>query len=125
MMDTCTANITIIHHHLTWTLERHGTLIWGTSFQIWIARSPFWLIASRNWITRWLKHPKSVTKASSRGLEGKYKGQPFRIILVTHDESTFHANDHHKIGWSGWSHKSATGKPQAKGEGESIMVSDF
>jgi hypothetical protein len=55
-------------------------------------------------------------------LEGKYKGQPFRIILVTHDESTFYANDRRKVGWS---HKSATGKPQAKGEGESIMVSDF
>jgi hypothetical protein len=55
-------------------------------------------------------------------LEGKYRGQPFRIILVTHDESTFYANDRRKVGWS---HKSATGKPQAKGEGESIMVSDF
>ncbi|KAJ6616527.1 hypothetical protein B0H10DRAFT_2219354 [Mycena sp. CBHHK59/15] len=32
-------------------------------------------------------------------LQGKYKGQPFRIILVTHDESTFYANDRRKVGW--------------------------
>ncbi|KAJ6589656.1 hypothetical protein B0H19DRAFT_1304072, partial [Mycena capillaripes] len=55
-------------------------------------------------------------------LEGKYKGQPFRIILVTHDESTFYANDRRKTGWL---HASDKGKPQKKGEGESIMVSDF
>ncbi|KAJ6553649.1 hypothetical protein B0H10DRAFT_2241965 [Mycena sp. CBHHK59/15] len=55
-------------------------------------------------------------------LQGKYKGQPFRIILVTHDESTFYANDRRKVGWG---HKSDKGKPQPKGEGESIMVSDF
>ncbi|KAJ7149711.1 hypothetical protein C8R46DRAFT_857159, partial [Mycena filopes] len=55
-------------------------------------------------------------------LQGKFKGQPFRIILVTHDESTFYANDRRKVGWFA---KSEKGKPEAKGEGESIMVSDF
>ncbi|KAJ7869644.1 hypothetical protein B0H13DRAFT_2557516 [Mycena leptocephala] len=55
-------------------------------------------------------------------LEGKLKGQPFRLILVTHDESTFYANDRHKDGWLS---KSEKNKPQPKGEGESIMVSDF
>ncbi|KAJ6599865.1 hypothetical protein DFH09DRAFT_1303227 [Mycena vulgaris] len=54
--------------------------------------------------------------------QGKFKGQPFPIILVTHDESMFDANDRRKVGWL---HKSDKGKPQPKGEGESIMVSDF
>lgn len=34
-----------------------------------------------------LKEPEGYT------LRGKYKDQPFRIILVTHDESTLYAND--------------------------------
>ncbi|KAJ7147720.1 hypothetical protein C8R43DRAFT_854680, partial [Mycena crocata] len=55
-------------------------------------------------------------------LQGKYCGQKFRIILVTHDESTFFANDRKQVGWI---HPSFKGKPQPKGEGQSIMVSDF
>ncbi|KAJ7116133.1 hypothetical protein C8R43DRAFT_1137998 [Mycena crocata] len=55
-------------------------------------------------------------------LEGKYKDQHFRLILVTHDESTFYANDRREVGWL---HKSDKGKPQPKGEGQSIMISDF
>ncbi|KAJ7169336.1 hypothetical protein C8R43DRAFT_1103535 [Mycena crocata] len=55
-------------------------------------------------------------------LQGKFKDQPFRIILVTHDESTFYANARRNVGWT---HKAAKGKPEPKGEGESIMVSDF
>ncbi|EJD06381.1 uncharacterized protein FOMMEDRAFT_75839, partial [Fomitiporia mediterranea MF3/22] len=44
------------------------------------------------------------------------------IILVTHDESTFYANDQKQTVWT---HKSATPKPAVKGEGVSIMISDF
>ena len=43
-------------------------------------------------------------------------------ILVTHDESTFYANDQRKTLWY---RKDATCKPRVKGEGHSIMVSDF
>ncbi|KAJ7159143.1 hypothetical protein C8R43DRAFT_859265, partial [Mycena crocata] len=63
-----------------------------------------------------IKQPKGYV------LQGKYKNQPFRIILVTHDESTFYANDRKNVGWT---HKSDKGKPQPKGEGKSIMISDF
>ncbi|KIJ50790.1 hypothetical protein M422DRAFT_159330 [Sphaerobolus stellatus SS14] len=45
-----------------------------------------------------------------------------RIILVTHDESTFYANDRRK---NRWIHVSETPEPVRKGEGASIMVSDF
>lgn len=49
-------------------------------------------------------------------------GVPFRLILVTHDESTFYANDQRKILWQ---HPSHTNTPQPKNEGTSIMASDF
>ncbi|KAI0070203.1 hypothetical protein K474DRAFT_1609121 [Panus rudis PR-1116 ss-1] len=49
-------------------------------------------------------------------------GGHFRLILVTHDESTFYQNDQRK---SRWSHEAATATPQPKGDGQSIMVSDF
>ncbi|KAF7330951.1 hypothetical protein MVEN_02435000 [Mycena venus] len=45
-------------------------------------------------------------------LEGKLQGQPFRLILVTHDESTFYANDRRKDGWF-----SKTGEEQATAKG--------
>jgi len=42
--------------------------------------------------------------------------------VATHDESTFFGNDRNKIGWI---HASFKAKPEAKGQGQSIMVSDF
>jgi len=46
----------------------------------------------------------------------------FRLILVTHDESTFYENDRRKTKWTHISEKATTEK---KGEGQSLMVSDF
>jgi hypothetical protein len=50
------------------------------------------------------------------------QGVRFRLILVTHDESTFYENDCHKTHWI-----SNNAKPVAekKGEGQSIMASEF
>ena len=45
----------------------------------------------------------------------------FRLILVTHDESTFYQNDQQKIYWG---HPGGA-TPKPKGEGVSLMVSDF
>jgi hypothetical protein len=45
-----------------------------------------------------------------------------QIILITHDESVFYGADQHKTRWI---HSSETAKPVRKGEGTSIMVSDF
>ena len=50
------------------------------------------------------------------------QGPRFRLILVTHDESTFYENDRRKTFWQ---HTSHAPKPERKGEGESLMVSDF
>ena len=44
------------------------------------------------------------------------------IILYTHDESTFYANDRRKARWT---HKDVEKLPMRKGGGESLMVSDF
>jgi len=49
-------------------------------------------------------------------------GGRFQLILVTHDESTFYQNDLQK---SQWAHKSDKPTPQPKGDGQSVMISDF
>ena len=63
-----------------------------------------------------------VKEPTGYELKGKYKGRPFKLILVTHDESTFYANDRRKVGWIS---KTQKHEPLPKGEGQSIMVSDF
>jgi len=45
-----------------------------------------------------------------------------RIVLITHDESTFYAHDRRK---KQWFHKDESAEPIKKGEGASLMVSDF
>jgi hypothetical protein len=46
----------------------------------------------------------------------------FRLILVTHDESTFFQNDKRK---NVWAPKDELAPPKPKGDGQSLMVSDF
>ena len=46
----------------------------------------------------------------------------FRLILVTHDESTFFQNDERK---NVWAPKDELAPPKPKGDGQSLMVSDF
>jgi hypothetical protein len=50
------------------------------------------------------------------------QGPRFHLILVTHDESTFYAHDRRKSQWFHGSHKAT---PEKKGDGASLMVSDF
>jgi hypothetical protein len=50
------------------------------------------------------------------------KGGRFRLILVTHDESVFYQNDFRKTHWIASTSKAT---PLPKGDGQSIMVSDF
>jgi hypothetical protein len=49
-------------------------------------------------------------------------GVRFCLVLVTHNESTFYENDHRKTKWV---HKKEKAVAEKKGEGQSIMVSDF
>lgn len=48
--------------------------------------------------------------------------EQFQLILVTHDESTFYENDRR---WLCWGHCDDKAVPQKKGEGVSLMISDF
>jgi len=50
------------------------------------------------------------------------QGMRFRLILVTHDESTFYENDRRKLQWVNDKAKAVAEK---KGEGQSMMVSEF
>ena len=45
----------------------------------------------------------------------------FRLVLITHDESTFYQNDQRQVHWG----CPGEGAPKPKGEGASLMVSDF
>ena len=81
-------------------------------------------------VKRWMEHERRFHQWDHDGTElpcpngflvpGAF-GR-FRLILVTHDESTFFQNNERNTGWSRASSKS---KPKAKGNGQSPMVSDF
>ena len=46
----------------------------------------------------------------------------FRLILITHDESTFFQNDQRKVSWD---REGSSKAPRPKGDGQSLMISDF
>jgi hypothetical protein len=76
---------------------------------------PFWT-AIEDQMIKWTKDNEPLYPRLPNFPEQKH------IILVTHDESTFYANDRRKT-W--WIHINEKAQPVRKGEGSSIMVSDF
>ena len=77
-------------------------------------------------IKRWKEYKKwMVTYDNNGNIDSTPSGFPipqghhFQLILVTHDESTFYANDRRKIKWS---HASEKATPQKKGEGPSLIL---
>jgi hypothetical protein len=81
-------------------------------------------------VERWMGHERRFHRWDHDGSElPRPNGFPvpgshgrFRLILVTHDESTFFQNDERNTGWS---HTTSKSKPKAKGNGQTLMVSDF
>ncbi|KAJ7455083.1 hypothetical protein FB451DRAFT_985540, partial [Mycena latifolia] len=80
-------------------------------------------------VKRWIEEyepriAKFNTEGVCIGLPGGtcLDGKPYRLIVATHDESTFFGNDRLKVGWI---HPSFKAKPEPKGQGQSIMISDF
>jgi hypothetical protein len=80
-------------------------------------------------LKRWKKYEKRMIQYDSDGKRCQEltgfpvpSGQRFQLILITHDESTFYENDQWKVYWVKSGEDTA---PQRKGEGESLMVSDF
>ena len=79
-------------------------------------------------VARWKEYEKQFHTWDSDGIEHRpqnafpVKGGRFRLILVTHDESVFYQNDFRKTHWIASTSKAT---PLPKGDGQSIMVSDF
>lgn len=111
-------------HKLSWrfTRKRAGMYIDGHECKD--------VVEYRNqFLERWKEYEKRFVTYDNDGNILKWPtGFPvpqvgrFRLILVTHDESTFHANDRRKTKWV---HASEKAVAERKGEGDSIMVSDF
>ncbi|KAF9517067.1 hypothetical protein BS47DRAFT_1371507 [Hydnum rufescens UP504] len=59
---------------------------------------------------------------NKEGIEVDTKRPGWQTVVWTHNESTFYAHDHWKHHWV---HSKETAKPIQKGEGASLMVSDF
>jgi len=84
----------------------------------------------RAFIKRWKEEyePRMVVYGDDGKILKTPKGFPvpqgvrFRLILITHDESTFYENDRRKTLWQ---HTTHAPTPERKGEGESLMISDF
>ena len=71
----------------------------------------------------WEKLGPTLREWGDTGLEVILPGPTTcRTVLWHHDESTFYANDWHKIHWV---HNSESAMPYAKGEGVLLMVADF
>ena len=89
------------------------------------------VVAYRNaFVARWKGYEKWFHTWDSDGVEHEaqnsesiqVKGGRYQLILVTHDESVFYQNDFHKTHWIASTSKAT---PLPKGDGQSIMVSDF
>jgi hypothetical protein len=80
-------------------------------------------------VARWAEYEKRMVhfdnegneQPITRGFDVQQRGR-FRLILVTHDESTFFAEDRCK---NTWHPPGVTPTPERKRKGESLMVSDF
>ena len=72
-------------------------------------------------VSRWKEYERCFHKWDNDGIELLRPDGP-QLILVTHDESTFYQNGQCNMAWV---HSSDKAKPRPKGNGQSIMVSDF
>ncbi|KAF9063745.1 hypothetical protein BDP27DRAFT_1202371, partial [Rhodocollybia butyracea] len=82
----------------------------------------------KEFLKRWKEYEKRMVTYDNNGNPSFPKGFPvpqgprFRLILVTHNESTFYAHDRRK---SVWTNSTQGPTPERKGDGPSIMVSAY
>jgi hypothetical protein len=77
----------------------------------------------QEFINRWKQYERHFHKWDNDGNELPRPNRPvLPLILVTYDESTFYQNDQRTTMWA---HESNKATPRPKGDGQSIMVSDF
>ncbi|TEB25675.1 hypothetical protein FA13DRAFT_1756509 [Coprinellus micaceus] len=88
------------------------------------------VVYREEFIERWMEYEKRMITydndgnvlAIPKGFKLANPSTPFELIVVTHDESMFYENDRRTLVWS---HENDKPVPVRKGEGASIMVSDF
>jgi DNA-directed RNA polymerase subunit N (RpoN/RPB10) len=75
-------------------------------------------------LPRWMSIEERTRKWTADFADEDAGEQPqnLRTVVWFHDESTFYANDRRKLRWV---HKNEKAVPRAKGEGASLMVTDF
>jgi len=79
----------------------------------------------KKFVQRWQEYEKRFINEGqvvSRPQGFEVPGVRFRLILVTHDKSTFYENDRRKTKWV---HEKEKAVAEKKGEGQSIMASEF
>jgi hypothetical protein len=92
--------------------EREDVRQYRTAFlERWTTYEERMLLLDRNAVVTKLPHIDASDPARSR-----------RLVLYTHDESTFYSNDRRK---QRWIHPDMTRVPQPKDQGESLMVADL
>jgi hypothetical protein len=89
-----------------------------------------YVVEYRNgFVKQWKEYEKQMVTYNNNsnespmpaGFDVPQLGQ-FRLILITHDESTFYAHDRQRIFWS---HLADPNAPKHKREGPSLMTSDM
>ncbi|TFK47338.1 hypothetical protein OE88DRAFT_1714535 [Heliocybe sulcata] len=86
--------------------------------QRWMHKMGYW----------WKKEPKGQTRVwDSDGTEADHSAcresrRSRRVVIWCHDETIFYANDRRHLRWV---HKDESAKPYTKGEGASVMFTDF
>ncbi|KAG8915216.1 hypothetical protein FRC01_003742 [Tulasnella sp. 417] len=74
-------------------------------------------------LKEWFRPQERMVVRDDEGKVVKTPPNPLLLLIpITHDESTFYAHDQRK---KRWVHKSEGAVPVRKGEGTSLMVSDF
>jgi hypothetical protein len=73
-------------------------------------------------VDRWAEYEIHFQLWDDNGNPLPRRSNSSSLVLVTHDESTFFQNDERKTCWS---HQDSRPTPKPKGEGQSLMVSDF
>ena len=79
-------------------------------------------------LDRWAEYEKQMLTYDKDGLVNtspagfEVPGSHFQLVLVTHEESTFYANDRCRTRWT---HANETPTPEHIGEGATLMVLDF
>jgi hypothetical protein len=109
---------------LSWryTRKRNGMYIDGHEREDVIEYREGFVARWKEYEKRFMIYDNDGNEVSRPGPAFAVPGVRFRLVLITHDESTFYENDRRKTKWVHATEKATTEK---KGEGQSVMATDF